>query len=84
MGLHVDWEAGTATVEFDPVDLEPVTLQASGLRLLRVPRENPWGPSASVNTAELRTSEDGRGLRLWIEMQSGDEIELDADAVELI
>ena len=83
LNVRVEWRTGIALIELAPVEMEKTTLRATGLRLLRVPRGHPWGSSVSVNVAELMPGENGHSVRLRIEMQSGDEIELDADAVEL-
>jgi hypothetical protein len=53
-------------------------LQAVGCSRALIPYEAPWGMSASINSHGL----DGR--RFWIEMQSGDTIEIWADRIEVV
>jgi hypothetical protein len=53
-------------------------LRAVGCSRVVIPHEAPWGPSASINSCGL----DGR--RFWIEMQSGDTIEIWADRIEVL
>ncbi|RKH72333.1 hypothetical protein D7W81_06230 [Corallococcus aberystwythensis] len=57
-------------------------VHVTGTKLLRCPREQPWGPSVSINEVRLLSLRDGR-KRLEIEVQSGDVIEIEGDAVEL-
>jgi hypothetical protein len=76
--LHVDWGTGDLRITFLLCAREPSTfvLRARGLTSLTCPRRFPWGSSASVNhtQVELRADE----VRLVVEMQSGDEIEVAA------
>jgi hypothetical protein len=48
-------------------------LRWTGCSRVAIPHEQPWGPSKSIN------SHGCEGRRFWIEMQSGDVIELWAD-----
>jgi len=48
-----------------------------------VPREHPWGPSVHVDgSAGPAPSANGK-LALRLEMQSGDVLELEAEAIDL-
>jgi len=52
-------------------------LDFSNVTMVRIPRESPWGPSVSVNSASVK---DGV---VAIEMQSGDTIVIASREVEL-
>jgi len=69
----VDWEAKSAAFELLGPD-GPRTLAASGLAQIELTRDDPWGPSVSVNSVEI-AEEDGL-LRVTIGMQTGDLIRL--------
>jgi hypothetical protein len=67
----IDFENGTARFEIDLHETARAVVCAFD-GSVHVPRQQPWGPSASVN--ELRVLEDvstGKA-RLEVEMQSGD------------
>jgi hypothetical protein len=51
-------------------------LEFANVTMVRIPRETPWGPSASVNGASVKDRV------VAIEMQSGDTIEIVARDVE--
>ena len=70
--LEVDWASGELRFSFE-THAGVVHLHASRFSDLKCPRMSPWGPSVSVNSATTEPHE--RGLRLKIEMQSGDVIE---------
>ncbi|PZQ65676.1 MAG: hypothetical protein DI570_00815 [Phenylobacterium zucineum] len=70
----VDWEAKAALFELlGPDGLR--TLTATGLLQFELTRDDPWGPSASVNGVEV-AKEGEELLRVTIEMQTGDLIKL--------
>ncbi len=82
IGLEVDWASGKLRCTFDVGINEKVMvhLLAHGLTSLNYPRKHPWGPSIFVNS--VRTDKFEKGIRLAIEMQSGDVIEANvADVV---
>ncbi|GAA3677798.1 MULTISPECIES: hypothetical protein [Acetobacter] len=71
--LTLDWQSGL--LSFHLVTGEgPVILTAQRVRNLECPRLHPWGPSVSVN--EITTCALEEELRLQVEMQSGDIIEV--------
>jgi len=47
-------------------------LRVTGVRRIECPRHLPWGPSSSIN--EVRYSTNDAGVRLEVEVQSGDVI----------
>ena len=72
----IDWSAGTAAVHLRVAEAEePVAIVADGLRELRLPRAQSWGPTSAVNSLDVTPT------RLTIEMQSGDTIVIDAESV---
>jgi hypothetical protein len=79
-----DWGEGTCTAVFrrwNPTTRQPqfVELRWEGVTDLVIPRAQPWGPSASVNT----TTFDGAKVH-EIEMQSGDRIKVTAERMAVI
>jgi hypothetical protein len=90
-GLHdalverivVDWLSGLCQVQLtlmgSPERVE--TLSAANIKAIRVTRDFEWGPSESINRCEFQQSSTGG--QLFIEMQSGDTIEISCTHVEL-
>jgi len=72
--LVVDWEAKTATLELKGPN-GPRKFEVGGLRKIELTRDDPWGPSVSVNSVVI-TRDDDLALRVIVEMQTGDEIKL--------
>jgi hypothetical protein len=79
--ITVDWEARTATLHLRASSRD-AAIVARGLHALHVPMAFEWGPSVSINRVEGPIETAGRGI-LWIEMQTGDTIELVADRFEM-
>ena len=84
IAVTAEWQSGEARVRVR-LSQEPALVAeivVAGSRLLRCPRAQPWGPSASINEVRiLRLAEDRS--RVEIEVQSGDVIEIDGERVEL-
>lgn len=82
LDLSLQWgKTATLTARFRRGDRSVVLLNLSDLKLLHCPHESPWGPSVSVN--DVRSTPRGRaGHRIEIELQSGDTILVEGDAVE--
>lgn len=78
--LTLDWQAGLLTCQLD-TGKGPVALVARGITKLECPRDHPWGASVSVN--QVRTYASSEGVRMQIEMQSGDVIEINCSGVNL-
>ena len=55
---------------------EPCILEFRGLKHLRLSKEQPWGPSVSINGATFTNG------AISIEMQSGDTIEIIASEMQ--
>ena len=77
------WNLGRVTVDLRDRTSSVRTLVAEGVRELRIPRTNDWGPSASVNAASPLQALPTGAQRLRIEMQSGDVIEIVADRFDV-
>lgn len=83
VSLSIDWKLGEATLVFLNQNSEPTPLLIHGIFSLCLPRKLEWGMSVSVNsTAGPLILQDGK-VKLGIEMQSGDLIEIVADSIIL-
>lgn len=58
---------------------QELELHGSGLESMRLDRSMPWGPSASINSAQL-TREGGVDV-LLVELQSGDQMQVRASKI---
>lgn len=81
--IRLDWEAGRVTLDAEVFftheeHAKAASIEWSGVRELHVPRRQPWGPSYMINGQ--RTA----GGAFIFEMQSGDEVRVVADSVELV
>jgi hypothetical protein len=54
-----------------------------GFTFLSFPNRSPWGPSASVNAAKASPS-GSKPVRLEIEMQSGDVLEIEGGELTVV
>ncbi len=84
VAVGTDWASGETHVRIRLSEeaARGAEVRVTGTTLLRCPREQPWGPSVSINEARLLPLQGGR-KRLEIEVQSGDLIEIEGDAFEL-
>lgn len=80
----LDWASGETTVRVSK-SLQPseMLIRVKATTLLRCPREYPWGRSKSINCVRSQVLQKGT-VQLHIEMQSGDTIEIEGDALELV
>jgi hypothetical protein len=69
VSMKIDWANKVCTVGC-ATHTGPKRLQFGGVQSIRVPMEDPWGPSVSI----MRLVQEGDVFR--IEMQSGDNIEV--------
>ena len=86
LGLTLRWAEGEVVLSFQTgiAGRESLTLRACGVHKLCCPRQFPWGPSVSVNSIREWESPTLPALReLTVEMQSGDEIVVVAEAFRL-
>jgi hypothetical protein len=77
LSIDLDWLNRSARVCLR-VWTGDVAIDASGLSLVHAPRSEPWGPSSSVNLVVGPVVTGSGKVRLVIEMQSGDEIAIEA------
>jgi hypothetical protein len=83
--VHLEWRQGRVRLELTGrlgagTQVHRILLIAEEAHLLSCPRVQPWGPSVSVNTAQLQTVSDGL-TRLELEMQSGDVLVIEGRSV---
>lgn len=64
---HISWEAARCDLRLHPTNLSEHWLIFEGFSSLEFPKNEPWGPSASIN----RVDEPKPGI-FEIELQSGD------------
>jgi hypothetical protein len=81
--LIVDWLKGMITIVFKNDRSEETFLVAEGFSNLKVPKQEAWGESASVNEVEGPRKLDNGWIYISIEIQSGDKIELEAKSITL-
>jgi len=65
--IYISWEADRCDLRMHPVGTTAHLLVFEGFSALEFPKQEPWGPSSSINT--LREPEQGK---FEIELQSGD------------
>jgi len=58
-------------------------IEATGVTMLSCMSRRPWGPSDSVNEVRGPVAPNEGGARITIEVQSGDEIVVEAERFEL-
>ena len=73
LGVQVDWAAGTCCLNLALSPAQAVVLEFQGLTELFLPRQAPWGRSASVNAFRMPAPQS-----FELEMQSGDCIRIAA------
>jgi hypothetical protein len=71
-----DWESAQVTISFRGPGANLKVLVAQGVKDLKIPRMNEWGPSSSVNETSEAQFADSQARHLKIEMQTGDVIEI--------
>jgi galactose mutarotase-like enzyme len=77
----VDWGGGLLSCRLNAKEGH-VILEAHSMQKLECPRFNPWGPSVSIN--EVKTYDIDSGIRITMEMQSGDIIDIICASFNLI
>lgn len=79
--VTLDWAAAKASLSLRLSAATPtrciVTIE--GVTSVSCPRQNPWGPSKSVNEADLEAD----GKRLVVHMQSGDDLVFEGASVSV-
>lgn len=82
LSLAVDWGTGEVQLSVQSPAGQS-SIRALDLHELHVPRARAWGPSVSINTVDGPTPREDGLVRLAIEMQSGDLIEIVARSFEM-
>lgn len=84
--VALDWETRTATLVLDSGEelSRRIEIRIEGLELLHCPRREPWGHGGALLVNDMRQYQrvDGVAL-LTVEMQSGDEIRIEARHIDL-
>lgn len=83
VSLRLDWKTGQVTLDLRNPASNHVSLIATDVSLLHVPRVAEWGPSVSVNSVSGPNELEDGCQHLKIEMQSGDIIAITARAFEM-
>jgi hypothetical protein len=78
-----DWELAQVTISLRGPGANPKVLVAHGVKDLKIPRMNEWGPSSSVNEIFEANFAGSQARHLKIEMQTGDVIEIISDRFTL-
>jgi hypothetical protein len=74
LSVHLDYLEGTCVLRLAPVASGECELSFHGVSDFSAPRQQPWGPSHSVN--EVRSA----GIAYEVELQSGDVLRVVADS----
>ncbi len=77
--IQVDWAARSCVLTLDTSEADNCQLVFAGVTELVLPRHEPWGPSASINSLA-----SGDPTNFTIEMQSGDVLSIDATSWQFI
>jgi hypothetical protein len=80
--VEIIWEEAIARLTFQLVS-SFVTLSIQSFTLVECPRRLPWGRSRSVNEVNLTPDPSGAGYRLTLEMQTGDNIVICGETIEV-
>ena len=85
-GLSLDWKTGVLRfmIRLESHQVTHLELQAIELKRLSCPRLNEWGKSSFINEVRGPVVVNEGSIRLEIEMQSGDVIEIEATEVHLV
>ena len=84
IAVSAEWQSGEARVRvrLGQARDQSAEIVVAGVRLLRWSREQPWGPSVSINEVRFQRVGEDR-IRIELEVQSGDVVELEGDQVDL-
>ena len=84
VNVYLEWRAATAVIEclFEERVPRSVEVVVHGCKSLVCPRRMPWYESDLINEVRQGRRDDG-GVRLEIEIQSGDVIEVEGERAEI-
>lgn len=71
--IHFAWAEGRCTLQLATVDLGERALVFSDVTEVHIPKEQPWGPSVSIDAAREPSPN-----RFEVELQSGDVLRVQA------
>lgn len=85
VSLSLNWASGEARLELRAglSSAARLLIEADGTALLQCPRRCPWGESVSINEVRGPINAPHAGMHLEIEMQSGDVLTLEAEAIRI-
>ncbi len=83
ISISFNWKGGDATLHFLNSESNSATLLAHGVSMLIVPRKLEWGRSVSVNSVKGPFDLADGKMKIEVEMQSGDVIEIVAETIML-
>lgn len=83
--VQLCWDEGTLDLVLRPVSApHDIIVRFDGLSQFRCPRAAPWGHSIYVNRVTESQIDASAPRRLQIEMQSGDELEIEYHSHSII
>ena len=82
-GISLDWPTKTVDLAVEIEERGTVHIKCRGFVRVIVPREEPWGPSVSINGISEPAKHEIGIWALRVEMQTGDMIEILAESFEL-
>src|SRR5215467_4856862 len=80
--IRVDWVLGEAALIVSSYRQDHEILVTNFSNLI-IPRLQEWGPSVSINSVTGPNKIDGNKYNLTIEMQTGDNISVTGEKIEL-
>lgn len=83
LSIHLDWAAAEATLLLLDRTSAQRRLVARGLTFFHLEREEPWGPSNSIDEMTQMAGASGQPLALSMKMPSGDWIRLGAASIHI-
>nr|WP_300311507.1 hypothetical protein [Halomonas sp.] len=83
LSINFEWEKGVTLINLRNPKSQEVSVVARGTKKLIIPRQEGWGPSVSINDTEGPFPLENGNLYFSLEIQSGDNIELEAKGISL-
>lgn len=81
VSFNVEWAEAILKITFKNEKSEKAYLVAENFSSLIIPKREKWGESKSVNKVEGPIALSNGSIYLFIEMQSGDKIEIEAERI---
>lgn len=81
VSISMEWSSSVLTIELLDTTSTSRQILAHGVRGAHLRHDEPWGPSVSVLGHKF--SEVDGGVRLQIETQSGDLIDIEAEKIHI-